>query len=119
MSSPQNHPKQNLTSVVTAALSDEAKAKGGPLPLTNMIQTATELPRRGTATLPDNISLSGLPFKKQYAYTGDVEFWPGTNIPAGIWVDVKAEHKSHYQNVDRHFLPASACMAITLKKVAQ
>ena len=84
-----------------------------------LVTPATDLPRRGTAILYENISLGGsLPFMKQGAFTGDVEFWPGSNIPAGVWVDVKDPQRAHAANIDRHWFPATSCAAITLKKKA-
>lgn len=73
-------------------------------------------PRKGTAIIADSINLAGIPFKRQDAWSGEVEFWPGTKIPAGIWVDISDHQRLSKPNIDRHFIPATNTLAITLKK---
>lgn len=72
--------------------------------------------RKGTAIIADSINLAGIPFKRQDAWSGEVEFWPGTKIPAGIWVDISDHQRLSKPNIDRHFIPATNTLAITLKK---
>jgi hypothetical protein len=126
MSSPQHQPKQQRpeglqSAVATVDLStipDIAAKMPAVRPPSTHIPGPSEPPRRGTAYLniATKLQLSGTPFTAADKYTGDVEFFPGTCIPAGVWVDVKPEQRVHKANVDRHWLPVSACSCITLKK---
>jgi hypothetical protein len=84
-------------------------------------QSPVPPPRLGTIRLKEGVELPGserLRFSRTDTLQGEVAFGLDGH-PVGVYVEVKDTARAHLANINRHFIPASNCKSITLKKATR
>jgi hypothetical protein len=88
------------------------------MPAFTGVHKATQMPVRAVAHLPENVDLAGMAAasfggNRNSKYCGEL-VCDERGIPLGVIVRPKTAH--HLHKIDRHWIPASACLAITVER---